>query len=162
MRIKITKRNNDIPFAWYNRHIGKEFEILKELFAPIKGFSCRYGKSVGIVPFEYAILVKQHKKRGPKPKCSDKLFALEVKRGLTQAQISRKYKFSRQFVSQRCKDLNLKAFDGRVGKRSERVVKNYSLKPETIDQVNKLTSLTGKLKGEVVELAVKNLFAELS
>lgn len=81
-----------------------------------------------------------------------------VKKGLTTIEIANKFGIKPQSVRWRLENLNIKLPDQRKQKRSDRIVKPFSLKPATIKQIDKIAKKTKKLKAEVIEEAIE-LFA---
>lgn len=84
------------------------------------------------------------------PKVTDKQILQCVhKHGLTQAQIARKYGMSRASMSTRFRKLGLSV------KPSTKVQRTVVLHPDTIKTIDYLSGITGDLKGEVIDTAVR-------
>lgn len=85
------------------------------------------------------------------------------KKGMTIKEMSTKYKLSRSALSQRFQHLGIKPHRIRLkgGKRSEKVIKHYTIHPRVISMVDEIAKREGKKKGVVVEEAIEKMYLEI-
>jgi hypothetical protein len=158
IKIKILKKNDAIPSAWYNSRVGETISAIKKIRSPVKGFLVQYEDDKAIVPAEFAQeippLKSRPKKQTRRRKVSDLQIIRAYEQGLNQLEMAKKFDVTPQAISLRCKKLGIKT---KKSKRVKRHLKAYFLKPITIDRINFVADDLGIKKCEAVDMAIKQL-----
>jgi hypothetical protein len=159
IKIKILKKNDAIPSAWYNSRVGETISAIKKIRSPVKGFLVQYEDDKAIVPAEFAQeippLKSRPKKQTRRRKVSDLQIIRAYEQGLNQLEMAKKFDVTPQAISLRCKKLGIKTKKPKRGKK--RVKKVYLLDPISIKRVNFIAAGLGIRKGEAVDMAIKQL-----
>lgn len=172
MQVEITQKSR-FNFAWYNDQIGKKFDVVRQIKEPINGFVCIIDDKntcafvphnhVKFIPGLKRIIVHPLEKK-VKSKTKKKHSVVDIEQlkidceRMSISDISRKHGIARTTLLYHIKKHGLKPKDGRKIKYSNCFTKTYSLSPNTIKIINRLSDRLQCPKSEIVDIAVEQFF----